>query len=82
MTPGEADAAPVALLLSLAGYALVPLVIGASVAGYFARAVEHAAQTDFNAQVQHQLDELVASGKYVVVTQQPQAVTGADGFHR
>jgi membrane protein implicated in regulation of membrane protease activity len=71
MPPAQSGAGPVGVLLSLAGYALVPLVIGTAVAGLFTRAVERAGEKDFNAAVQRQCDELVKSGKYVLVVQDP-----------
>jgi membrane protein implicated in regulation of membrane protease activity len=78
MPPAKAHAGPVAVLLSLAGYALLPLVIGTAVAGYFTRAVERAGEKDYQAKFQSQLAELVKSGKYAAVP----AAGSAPAAHR
>jgi hypothetical protein len=78
MPPAQASAGLWGVLLSVAGYLLVPLVIGTAVAGLFTRAVERAGENDFNAAVQRELHKLVESGEYAKVPPPP-AVSQAGG---
>jgi hypothetical protein len=45
-TPADAHASAVAVLLSIGGYLIVPLIVGTGVAGYFQRSVEKKTRLD------------------------------------
>lgn len=79
MPPADAHAGVVALLLSVGGYVIVPLVVGAGVAGFFQRSIEKQVRVDLAAVAQAGLPPARKAEPAVTASDQPTAAKTTKG---